>query len=39
MLKELNIYLKGEMGIDYWYDEALFICGEILEGFSESERI
>lgn len=35
MLKELNVYLKGNMSEDYWYDDALFICEEILGGFSK----
>ncbi|MCJ2385087.1 hypothetical protein ACL36S_01720 [Lactiplantibacillus plantarum] len=37
MLAELNIYLKGNMSVDYWYDEALFICEELLEKFSDDD--
>lgn len=37
MLNEINEYLSGDMSEDYWYDDALFICEDILKGFSESE--
>lgn len=35
MLNEINEYLNGDMSEDYWYDDALFICEDILKGFSE----
>ena len=37
MFKELDEYFKAEMLDDYWYDEALHICQEILKGFSDKE--
>ena len=37
MLKELELYLTGEMIDDYWYDSALFICEDILRGMSNNE--
>lgn len=37
MLNEINEYLSGDMSEDYWYDDALFICEDILKGFSEDK--
>lgn len=37
MLSEINEYLRGEMSEDYWYDDALFICEDILKDFSEDK--
>lgn len=37
MLDEINEYLSEDMSEDYWYDDALFICEDILKGFSEAE--
>lgn len=37
MLKELSEYLNGDMSDDYWYDDALFICEDILKEFSDKE--
>lgn len=37
MIKELNLYLDGEMSDDYWYDEAISICEDILKQFSKAE--
>jgi hypothetical protein len=37
MLDNLNEYLKNEMSDDYWYDSALFVCEDILKGFSDDE--
>jgi hypothetical protein len=35
LLEELNVYLKGKnMNDDYWYDNALFVCQDILEKFT-----
>ena len=39
MLNELNEYLNGNMSEDYWYDEALFICQNILKEFSDNNWI
>lgn len=40
MLDELNVYLNGNnMSDDYWYDEALTICMDILKEFSDVEWI
>jgi len=35
MLSELNEYLNADMLDDYWYDDALFICQDILKEFSD----
>lgn len=37
MLEELNVYLRGNTSDDYWYDNALFICEEILIEFSDND--
>lgn len=38
LLDELNVYLQGKnMNDDYWYDNALFDCQDILEEFSTDE--
>ena len=37
-MDELLEYLNGEMSSDYWYDEALSICIEILDSFTNKER-
>lgn len=37
MLSELNEYLNGDMSDDYWYDDALFICEDILKEFSDDK--
>lgn len=37
MLSEINEYLSGDMSEDYWYDDALFICEDILKDFSETK--
>lgn len=36
-MDELLEYLNGEISTDYWYDEALSICVEILDSFSDKE--
>lgn len=35
MLSELNEYFNGDMSDDYWYDDALFLCEDILKEFSD----
>lgn len=35
MLRELDEYLKSDMLEDYWYDDALFICEDIIREFSD----
>ncbi|WP_434777415.1 hypothetical protein [Neisseria sp. Ec49-e6-T10] len=38
LFNELNIYLQGKnINDDYWYDNALFVCQDILEEFSIDE--
>ena len=37
MINNLSNYLKREMLDDYWYDSALFVCEDILKGFSDDE--
>lgn len=37
MLNELNEYLKSNMLDDYWYDDALFVCEDIIREFSDVE--
>lgn len=37
MLNELDEYLKSDMLEDYWYDDALFICEDIIREFSDAE--
>lgn len=36
-MDELLTYLIDEMSIDYWYDDAIFICMDILYSFSEKD--
>lgn len=37
MIKELNDYLGLSITDDYWYDELLVICNDILLDFSDSD--
>lgn len=37
MLYELDEYLKSDMLDDYWYDDAMFVCEDIIREFSENE--
>lgn len=37
MLNELDKYLKSDMLEDYWYDNVLFICEDIIQKFSFTE--
>lgn len=37
MLNQLDEYLKSDMLDDYWYDDALFICEDIIRKFSDEE--
>lgn len=37
MLNELDEYLKSDMLDDYWYDDAMLICENIIRGFSKGE--
>lgn len=40
LLDELNVYLQGDnVSDDYWYDNALFVCQDILEEFSDEDWI
>ena len=37
MFQELNNYLNSPLNDDYWYDELVIICNDILLDFSTSE--
>lgn len=34
---ELNEYLISDMLDDYWYDDALFVCEDIINEFTDEE--
>ena len=36
-MDELLTYLMDEMSVDYWYDEAILICTDILCVFSKND--
>lgn len=38
-MDELLTYLSDDTSVDYWYDDAILICIEILESFSDKEWI
>ena len=37
MLTELDEYLNSNISDDYWYDEALFICEDIIREFTDDD--
>lgn len=39
MLSELDEYLKSDMLEDYWYDNLLFICEDIIQEFFSQNGI
>lgn len=37
MLYEVEEYLKADLSDDHWYDDALFLCEELMKNFSDME--
>lgn len=37
MLNEVEEFLKGDLPDDHWYDDALFLCEDLLKKFSDME--